>query len=488
MTSKNSSKEEYKPNTGNLAQRLARVAKTRWIRFGIVAAIYIAWTIWLGTWWVILFFPLLADIYLTQFIPWTWWKKSKSKVVHTVMGWVDAILYALVLVYFIFIFIGQNYQIPSSSLEKTLLVGDYLWVNKLIYGPRVPQTPVHFPLTQHTFPIINTKSYLDYPQWSYHRLKGIRKIERNDIVVFNFPAGDTVALKVPNPDYYTLINQYGRDVVKNNPDQFGEIIYRPVDRRENYVKRAIGLPGDYLSIKKNIVYIDGKPLKEPENIQYNYLVQTDGRQISDDTWDELGVSNEDQHYIPVETAQDGLFFASIGMKTNSKGDMYPIYQVPLTKAMIAKIKSYGWITTIEPVPVQEQVPMYPITHNYGWTRADYGPIWIPKKGGVLKLNLNNLPIYERAIKNYEGNDLEVKDGKIMINGKEATTYKFKMDYYWMMGDNRDNSADSRFWGFVPEDHVVGSPMIVLISLDKDKSLLKGGFRWNRVFKPANPDK
>ena len=192
------------PRGGSLMQRLARVKRTRWIRFGIVAAIFVVWVIWLGSWWVILFLPLLADIYLTQYIPWTWWKRSKNRTVRYIMGWVDAIVYALVLVYFIFIYIGQNYQIPSSSLEKTLLVGDYLWVNKMIYGPRVPNTPLHFPLAQHTIPVLNCKSYIDWPQWDYHRLKGFRNVELYDIVVFNYPAGDTVALKVQNPDYYTL--------------------------------------------------------------------------------------------------------------------------------------------------------------------------------------------------------------------------------------------------------------------------------------------
>ncbi|MDE6369895.1 MAG: S26 family signal peptidase, partial [Duncaniella sp.] len=177
--------------------------RTRWIRFGIVSVIFFLWVAWLGNWWVAFAWLLLIDIYITGYIPLTWWKKSKNATVRAVMGWVDAIVYALVIVYFVFTFIGQNYQIPSSSLEKSLLVGDYLWVNKMAYGPRVPFTPIHFPLVQNTFPIINTKSYLEHPQWKYHRLKGLGKVERGDIVVFNFPAGDTVAVKIQNPDYYT---------------------------------------------------------------------------------------------------------------------------------------------------------------------------------------------------------------------------------------------------------------------------------------------
>ena len=470
---------------GTLRQRLERVKKTRWIRFGIVAFLFIMWVIWLGSWWVILFLPLLADIYLTHYIPLNWWKKSNNKTLRYVMGWVDAIVYALVLVYFIFIYIGQNYKIPSSSLEKTLLVGDYLWVNKMIYGPRVPNTPLHFPLAQHTIPILNCKSYIDWPQWDYHRLKGYRDVERYDIVVFNYPAGDTVALKVQNPDYYTLcaIEPGGRNAIKANKEKYGEIVYRPVDRRENYVKRAVGLPGDTLQIKKNIIYIDGEPLPEPINVQYNYFVQTDGRLIDEATWELLGISVDDRTLISVTRNEEKLGVMSIGLTVNPNGDVPPIYQLPLTKEMRETMKKMSWIINIIPIPTQEMINVYPISHDYGWTRADYGPIWIPKKGESLSLSLDNLPLYERVIKNYEGNSLEVRDGKIFINGTEASSYTFKMDYYWMMGDNRDMSADSRYWGFVPEDHIVGSPMFVIMSIDKDK-----GIRWNRFFKDANPDK
>lgn len=244
-------------NRYNLSYRLKQVKKSRWIRFTIVAILYIGWTIWLNNYWVLFGLLLLIDLYLTQYIPWGWWKKSKNKALRKVMEWVDAIVYALVLVYFIFTFLFQNFQIPSSSLEKTLLVGDYLFVSKLSYGPRVPNTPFFFPLAQHTMPVIGTKSYIDWPQWDYHRLKGLGNVKRNDIVVFNFPAGDTVALKMQNPDYYTLVHYYGRDAIHRNKDLYGDIIYRPVDRRENYVKRCVGLPGDTFHIINNDIYIDG---------------------------------------------------------------------------------------------------------------------------------------------------------------------------------------------------------------------------------------
>ncbi|MGM9802950.1 MAG: S26 family signal peptidase [Muribaculaceae bacterium] len=462
---------------------MGRVKATRWVRFAVVSVLFVAWVIWLGSPWVLVFWFLLADIYLTQFIPWTWWRHTKNKVVKEIMTWVDAIVYALILVYFLFLYVGQNYQIPSSSLEKSLLVGDYLWVNKMVYGPRVPNTPIHFPLAQNTLPVLNCKSYLDKPQWGYHRLKGLRSVERGDIVVFNFPAGDTVSLKVQNPDYYTLVHMYGHYAVNNDKATYGDVIFRPVDRRENYVKRCIGLPGERLQIVDNVVYINGHAIATPRLAQFNYFVQTDGRAISDDVWTDLGVSVDDRAQLQVDL-QDAPGVEALGMRVDSDGNIAPIYQVPLTEEMRKKIAAeYQWITAVVKVPTQEMFPPYPITRNYGWTRSDYGEVWIPKKGANLRLTIDNLPIYERCIKNYEGNSLEVKDGHILINGKEANSYTFKMDYYWMMGDNRDNSLDSRYWGFVPEDHIVGTPMFILLSIDKDK----GGVRWERTFRSANPE-
>ncbi len=474
VNNKDKKEEEYVRQTGSLRERLGRVKKTRWWRFGIVAFIYVLWTIWMGNPLLLLGLLLLADIYLTQFIPWGAWKGWKKGPLRTIMSWIDAIVYALVLVYFLFLFVGQNYQIPSSSLEKSLLTGDFLWVNKVTYGPRVPQTPLHFPLTQNILPFFNCKSYFDHPQLPYHRLKGLRNVERMDIVVFNFPAGDTVALKCTNPDYYTLCYERGRDVVHNNTEVFGDIIYRPVDRRDNYVKRCLGLPGENLQIKDGIVYINGQAVPQPKNVQYMYYVETDGTTISETMFDELGISYDDRKN-------------AVDMYGNPMANLYVL---PLTAAMKKQLEDNKWVLNIQRIQPDpgETVITYPIGTDYGWTHANYGPIWIPKKGATVNLSLQNLPLYERCIRNYEGNTLEVKDGQILINGKVATSYTFKMDYYWMQGDNRDNSLDSRYWGFVPEDHIVGTPSIILISFDKDHSLMNGGIRWNRIFKMPNPDK
>lgn len=464
----------------SLLERIRQTKTTRWIRFGIVSVLFFLWVIWMGNPWLGLIWLLLLDIYITSYIPWTWWKK-KTGPTRTVMGWVDAIVYALVLVYMIFAFIGQNYKIPSSSLEKSLLVGDYLWVNKTIYGPRVPQTPLHFPLAQHTMPIINTKSYLEHPQLEYHRLPGIREIKRGDIVVFNYPQGDTVALKIQNPDYYQICydlrrNGIGnpREYIEQNPQVFGEIVWRPVDRRENYVKRAIGLPGERLEIRKDSIFINGQPIPEPENVQYNYIIPV-SRQISADKWQSIGVRRDDHGDAPVWNEVAGFNY----------------YDVPLTKEMKAQVET--WEEVIGPLRKESESGyydlsgMFPLGADYGWTRPDMGEFWIPKSGSTLHLTLNNLPIYERAISVYEGNDLQVKDGKIYINGEETEYYTFKLDYYWMMGDNRDRSADSRYWGFVPEDHIVGSPMFVIVSFDEEKGLFDGKVRWDRILRDANPD-
>ncbi len=485
MASDNHSNSASTDFVTDFKARLRATKTSRWIRFSIVAAIFIAWVVWLGSWWVILFLPILFDVYITGYIPLTWWKTTKNQTVRAVMGWVDAILYALILVYFIFTYIGQNYQIPSSSLEKSLLVGDYLWVNKMAYGPRVPMTPVHFPLVQNTFPIINTKSYIEWPTWKYHRLKGFGNVETGDIVVFNFPAGDTVALKVQNPDYYTLVKMFGHTAVNNNEEAFGEVIYRPVDRRENYVKRAVGLPGDRLKIVDGVIYINGVEQPAPADVQFNYYYQA-GRHLSEAEWDDLGVSVDDRTLLDL-TRESPDNVRALGFRVNDDGSVPPVYVSPLTAEMVRKLEANPDIVHIMKMPAPTDEYLFPERAGAAWTRADYGEVWIPKKGETIKLDEDAWDMYNRVIRNYEHHpDAYLKDGVVYIDGKPADTYTFEMDYYFMMGDNRDNSLDSRYWGFVPEDHIVGKPMRVLISFDKDKGILNGGIRWNRVFKDANP--
>jgi len=463
---------------------MKKATKNQWILFSIVTILYLAFTIWDGNYWLLLGIPVIFDIYISKFIPWGAWKNPKNKSLKKVAEWVDAILFALVAVYIINLFIFQMYKIPSPSLEKSLLVGDYLMVNKLSYGPRVPNTPLSFPLVQHTFPIINTKSYIDWPHWDYKRLKGLGQVKRNDIVVFNYPAGDTVALNSPsNQDYYFSVRHYGRERVWSDKEMFGDIVYRPVDRRENYVKRCIGLPGDSLQIINNEVYINGTHLPLPKNAQFNYFVETQGGLLTERQLRTLDVSVDDQHLV--NNFQNASYFLEeVGIEKNTDGSFNPVYWIPLTKDALQKLEKNGWARSIhiEPDSISGGDDMYPYVDSLGWKRDNYGPIWIPRKGVTVELNDKNLALYSRCIVAYEGNTLEKKDNQLLINGSPATTYTFKYDYYFMMGDNRHNSQDSRSWGFVPEDHIVGKPILIWLSTDKDRGLFDGGIRWNRIFR------
>lgn len=462
---------------------MKKIEKKQYIKFAIAAVLYGLFILWMQNGWLTLGYILLADIYLTKYIPWGAWKKTNNPTLRSIYDWIDDIIFALVAVYFINLFIFQNYQIPSSSLEKSLLVGDYLFVSKVSYGPRVPNTPLSFPLVQNTLPILNCKSYLDWPSWDYKRVAGLGQIQRNDIVVFNFPAGDTVATLQQNPDYYTLVQMYGREAVRMNKQSFGEIIYRPVDKRENYVKRCVGLPGDSLSIRNNQVYINGKAAQNPKNMQLNYFVETE-TPLTETMFRNWGVSRDD--YMPYGqpcTVTDPETLSFLGFQPNANGAYNLVYRFPMTEAMVAQVKK---LPSVKKVIVEPEIiggtMYYPVDYDNGWTRDNYGPIWIPKRGATIELTPENLALYRRCIKNYEHNELEEKDGVVYINGEKATTYTFQYDYYWMMGDNRHNSADSRSWGFVPEDHIVGKPIMIWLSLDKDRSLFDGGIRWNRLFR------
>ena len=478
-----------------------------YVKFALYLIPYLAFLYWVESWWGLIVVPFIFDICFTKKIKWGWWKEPEvGPATRFIMSWVDAIVFALIGVYFLTQFFFQNFVIPSSSLEKTLLTGDYLLVSKLAYGPRIPQTPLTMPMTQHTLPIVGCKSYLEYPHWDYRRVKGLGNVEVNDIVVFNYPAGDTVALAQQNQDYYRLAYQIGDQLLgtqtadttsifpqtivipatasllpetsyeeqqriynnvyaagaaymRQHPEEFGEITSRPTDRRENYVKRCVGLPGQTLQIKNDTVYLDGKPNPEPENVQYAYEV-TFKQDLPDELKRELGITEED-------------LYAQRNGNT---------VWMPLTHKVRKQLEARKDIVTSIARAVPDAGWLYPQNMAKDWTTANYGPLWIPKKGETLRLTLANLPIYERPIRVYEGNSLEVRGGKIFINGKAADSYTFKLDYYWMQGDNRDNSADSRFWGFVPEDHIVGKPLFIWISLDPDYGLFDGKMRWSRFFK------
>ena len=487
--------------------------KKQWTKFVLVMVCYLLFLYWVKSWLGLLVVPFIYDAYISKKINWKWWQDYEGPM-RTVMSWVDAIVFALVAVYFINQFFFQNYVIPSSSLEKSLLTGDYLFVSKVSYGPRIPETPLTVPLTQHTLPIGDLKSYIEWPHWEYRRVPGLGKVELNDIVVFNYPAGDTICQNVPfQTEYYSMCYGYGRQIYEQNfplalpvdslpkaeqrsrfeeyynlgrqyivanQQQFGGIGYRPTDRRENYVKRCVGLPGDTLQIIEHVVYLNGKANKEPDNVQYTYdVLFNDGAILTNDFLKENGITCED---LGLSSA-DKAYFKSEGQIQLTQQFRNNRVIMPMTRHTAALLKSRkDLVQAMAPVTGGNPAELYPLNMVKDWTRDNYGPIWIPKKGESIKLSLDNLPIYERPIRVYEHNDLEVRDGKIFINGEQTDSYTFKMDYYWMMGDNRHNSAASRYWGFVPEDHIVGKPIFIWWSSDPDRGLFGGGIRWSRLFR------
>ncbi|NML37644.1 signal peptidase I [Chitinophaga sp. G-6-1-13] len=387
------------------------------------------------------------------------WKKNKEgqpkKKKSTAREWLDAGIFAIIAATLIRTFIFEAYTIPTPSMEKTLLVNDFLFVSKISYGPRIPMTPLAMPFVHHTMPFTkSTKAYSEAIKWKYKRLPGFSDIKRYDVVVFNFPEGDTVAIDAPDPSYYNMVRQNGWQAVNNSY----QIIHRPVDKRENYIKRCMAEAGDTLKIVHGVVYVNGQPAPVPPGSQHKYVVETTGDQLNASRLDELGITGPEYTF------------------DNNK------YVYNLTPDNVAALKQFPIVKNISVYEESNYVDfnynmVFPHdTAHFKWTEENFGPLYIPKKGATIKLDDSNIAIYDRAIRVYEGNTLERKDGKFIINGQPADSYTFKMNYYWMMGDNRNNSLDSRFWGFVPEDHVVGKAWLIWMSYGDN------GIRWSRLFR------
>jgi len=354
--------------------------------------------------------------------------------------------------------------IPTPSMEKTLLVNDFLFVSKFSYGPRIPNTPIAMPFVHHTMPVFDMKSYVEWIHIPYTRWFAA-PVKRNDVVVFNFPAGDTVINKEgyqSEQPYYDVARMLGngdinvgRQAILNDPDQY-PLIVRPVDKQENYIKRCVGIAGDTLQIINQIVYINGKATPLPDYSETNYIVVTGGQQLDETVM-------KDEYDIDINNGEE---FQQTGVPNR--------YAMLLTAIAKDKMLKSGLAKNITPY-LDSSKMVYPYDVQYNWSKDNYGPFWIPKKGATLNLTAFNYPFYERAIRDYEHNKLEMRNGKIFINDQESASYTFKMDYYWMMGDNRHQSQDSRYWGFVPEDHVVGEAWMIWMSW-------KNGVRWSRLFK------
>lgn len=385
--------------------------------------------------------------------------------------WIDAAVFAIVAATLIRTFVFEAYAIPTPSMEKTLLVHDFLFVSKFAYGPRIPETPLALPFMANTIPETDMKSYVEWIEIPYTRWFP-SPVKREDAVVFNFPVNDTL---IDDAQHGSLVTYYKEiqqrmmtdhvseaEARKRVQDQYGDlIITRPVDKQEFFIKRCVAIAGDTLQIKNRIVYINGVAQALPEHHEFSYLVTTSGP-LDPDQLNSIGINDaDDQNINQVQM-----------VGTNS-------YIITMDDAEKLQIKMFAGVKDIQPAPLddgEKGIYLFPYEANNRWTANDYGPMWIPKKGATIPLNPENVRRYQRCIITYEGNKLEQKEGKYFINDKSATTYTFKMDYYWMMGDNRDNSLDSRYWGFVPEDHIVGKASLIWFSYGTN------GIRWNRIFK------
>ena len=443
---------------------LKELYHNKWARFGFWAVLYVLWVIWLGNyWWLFGLIPIF-DGHITKKVKWMFWKKDykEGEKRNALLEWLDAIIFAVVVVTFINTFFFQAFKIPSSSMESSLYTGDHLFVSKLAYGPKMPQTPLTIPFTHNV--IGGKESYSTLIQSDYKRLKGFGHVETGDYVVFAFPHGDTVLVKDPAADYYTYVRTLGRDYTIR---KYGPLKVRPSDKKDHYVKRCVASAGDTLEIRNGQVYVNSQAQEVWPGVQNSYTVVTDGQRINPVNLDKLGLNIRELWFHPELPG-------------------YPA--MPLTAEMLEKIKAYPNVVSVEqnidsypPDFPDSYVTIFPFAENYRWTRDNFGPLWIPQKDAEVELTVANLPLYERIITAYEGNSLQVKDGAIYINGEETQSYTFKQDYYFMMGDNRHNSLDSRYWGFVPEDHIVGKPALIWLSIDGNKKF-PNNIRWRRFFK------
>ena len=438
----------------------------KWVRFSVISVIYtLLCVVWTGNLWMLLGLPIIFDYCISRlFYRYIWHYNDelceRFPLYKSIWGWIDAILWATVAATLLHLFVFQLYKVPTSSMEKTILIGDYLYVSKVTYGPQVPNTPIAMPFVFNTMPwSTSKKSYSDVIQWDYHRLKGPKRIERGDVVVFNYPEGDSVLqakrlIPTPGASYYDALRSYqqtyGQSAGRKQLLEDYNVIAHPVDKRENYIKRCVAIPGDTIQIIDTKLFVNNTEQATLPAQQYIYFVQT-------------------------TSPLTAYAMEKIGVR--EWGGNMPYYYLTMTDEAAAKIEQMPIVSSVVKYDNQDSgLEFFPNDNSYKWTQDNFGKLWIPAKGATITLTTENLPLYRRIIEQYEGHTLEVADNHIIIDGKPSDSYTFAMDYYWMMGDNRHNSADSRFWGFVPEDHIVGKALFIVFSNGEN------GIRWNRLFK------
>jgi signal peptidase I len=447
-----------------------------------------------------------TDLTVTFVGPRDWTGKKKTQA----REWSESILFAIIAASVIRTFFLEAFTIPTPSMEKSMLVGDYLFVSKMSFGAKTPQTPLSVPFIHNALPGSMTNSYVEALSLPYFRIPGWGEVERFDPVVFNFPHGDTIMIDpfYAGHDYYGYLRREAANIAggyakyAQNPDKYlqlarhnfsvkkvcmicglekgrqsvpiGGVKHRPMDKEENYVKRCIGLPGEIIQIIQKQVHINGSPIQEPEGVMQSYRIGVNSVTALNKIYSDYHVNISDRRR---DTDGRGNIVTTSSF---SSSDIEKIKQNP-SVVFVEEI-----IDTLSPEPfsIFPNSPMFPFDQ---WTRDNLGPMHIPAAGETIELTPENLELYRRVISNYEHNQLTQKDGKVFINGEETTVYTFKQNYYWMMGDNRHQSADSRYWGFVPEDHIVGKPVFTWFSKE-DKNYQEGGkIRWNRMFRLADPD-
>jgi signal peptidase I len=430
----------------------------RYVGFFLTGMLWSLLVIWIG---MIFLLPLnlvIYDIFLTRKVDWTLRKYGLPRYFQSTIEWITVLVVAILCSFTIKVLFLETYKIPTPSMEETLLAGDYIFVSKLAYGPRLPETPLAIPFYHNKLPS-GRKSYSERIQRPYRRLKGFSRVKREDIIVFNFPEGDTMVMQYPGQNYYSLVRQYGREYLLSQFD----IITHPVDKRENYIKRCIALPGDTLQIDEGKVMVNGNIRPELPLQKFKYYVTTRGEPLPDSLLISLNILKNSVSYNPVNS-------------------LYVLY---LTREKVESLRSFPGVRSIsrytEPTLSFQNQEIFPHSDFFRWTGDNFGPIRIPGRGDTIQLDNLTLPIYQRIIETYEANDLAIVDGVININGKPASSYVIQMDYYFVMGDNYHNSADSRYWGFVPEDHLLGKAVVVLFSIKPDTPFI-GGLRKERIFR------